>query len=229
MRADFRADAIFERRNNFAAGGVVFGIRGEYESDIKRQADGITLNLHVAFLHDVEKADLNFSGKIGQFIDRKNAAISARQKTIMHGQFAGQFMAAASCFDGINIANQIGNGHIWRGQFLDVTLLGREISNCRAVSAFGNQFLAAAANRRIRIVVDFASGDVRHMRIEQRRQRTKDAALGLPTKSKQDEVMPRQNCIDDLRDDSVVIAYDAGENRRLFIFIRAKAGNQVFT
>ena len=79
MRANLRADAIFERRNDLSARCVVLRIRREYERDIERQADGIALNLNVAFLHDVKEANLNFSGKIGQFVDGEDAAIGARQ------------------------------------------------------------------------------------------------------------------------------------------------------
>jgi hypothetical protein len=43
-----------------------------------RQTHGITLNLHVAFLHDVEECDLNLAGEIGQFVDGEDAAIRAR-------------------------------------------------------------------------------------------------------------------------------------------------------
>ena len=78
MRANLRADAIFERRNDLSARGVVLRIRREYERDIERQADGIALNLNVAFLHDVKEANLNLSGKIGQFVDGEDAAIGTR-------------------------------------------------------------------------------------------------------------------------------------------------------
>src|SRR5580704_18572311 len=66
--ANFRADAIFERRDDFAACGVVLGICGEHEQDIERQAQRVALNLNVAFLHDVEQADLNFTRKVGKFV-----------------------------------------------------------------------------------------------------------------------------------------------------------------
>jgi len=38
-----------------------------------RRAEGerVALNLHVAFLHDVEEADLDFSGEVGEFVDAK--------------------------------------------------------------------------------------------------------------------------------------------------------------
>jgi len=49
------------------------------------------------------------------------------------------------------------------------------------------------------------------MRIEQRRQRTQQAALGLPAQSQQDEVVAGQHRIDHLRDYRILVANDARE------------------
>src|SRR5208283_2198154 len=89
MRANLRPDAILQRRNDLAACGVVLRIRAEYDRHVQRQPNRISLNLHVAFLHDVEEPDLNFSRAIGQFIDRKNSAIRAGQQSVMHGELTG--------------------------------------------------------------------------------------------------------------------------------------------
>ena len=78
MRHDLGADAIFERRYDLAARRVVFRVCRKDQHHIQRQTHRITFNLHVAFLHDVEKTDLNFAGEIGKFINRKDAAIRAR-------------------------------------------------------------------------------------------------------------------------------------------------------
>ena len=79
VRRNLSADAVFERRNNFAAGGVILWIRGKDEHHVQWQAHGITLNLNVAFLHDVEEPDLDFTGQIRQFVDSKYAAVGARE------------------------------------------------------------------------------------------------------------------------------------------------------
>jgi len=52
--ADLATDAVFERGDDLAAGGVVLGVGGEDDGNVEREADGVALNLHVAFLHDVE-------------------------------------------------------------------------------------------------------------------------------------------------------------------------------
>src|SRR6185437_45281 len=85
VRANLRADAVFEGRDDLAARRVVLGVRGEDQEDVERQAHGIALNLHVAFLHDVEEADLYFAGEIGQFVEGENSAIRAGQQAVVDG------------------------------------------------------------------------------------------------------------------------------------------------
>ena len=71
--------------------------------------------------------------------------------------------------------------------------------------------------------MNLAAGNVGHLRIEQRRERAQDAALGLSAQSEQDEIVARKNGVDDLRNDGVVIADDAGEDGPS----SAQASNQV--
>ena len=123
-------------------------------------------------------------------------------------------MASARRFDGIDVADQVGDGHVGRGQLFDVAMFRSEPCNRRRIFFFGNQFVAAAANGRVWIVMDFASGNVRHLGIEQRGQGAQNAALGLSPQAEQDEIMARENRVHDLRHDGIVIADNARENRR---------------
>src|SRR6266436_5212077 len=163
MRANFGADAVFERRNDFAAGGVVLGIGGEDEEHVERKAERIALNLDVAFLHDVEEADLNFSGEIGEFVDGKDAAIGAREKAVVNGKFVGKIASTARGADGIDVADDVGHGDIGRGEFFDETIFARHPGDRRVVAISGNCFAACTADRLERIVIDFAAGDDRHV------------------------------------------------------------------
>ncbi len=63
------------------------------------------------------------------------------------------------------------------------------------------------------------------MRIEQRRQGTQDAAFGLTAQTEQNEIMPRENGVDDLRNDGVVVADDAGEEAG--VAVMTQAGDEV--
>src|SRR5688572_8183817 len=55
MRGDLGPDAILQRTNYFSTRSVILRVGREHKHHIQRKAYGITLNLHVAFLHDVEE------------------------------------------------------------------------------------------------------------------------------------------------------------------------------
>jgi hypothetical protein len=57
----FGADAVLERCDDLSACGVVFRICAKDEQYVERQSDGISFDLHVALLHDVEKSDLDLA------------------------------------------------------------------------------------------------------------------------------------------------------------------------
>ena len=48
--------------------------------------------------------------------------------------------------------------------------------------------------------------------VEQNCQRAEQARLGLAAKAEQDEIVTREDGVDDLRDDRLVVADDAGKN-----------------
>src|SRR5438094_1472848 len=213
VRANFRTNAVFQRRNDLPTRGVVLRIGAEYKGNVKRQAHRISLNLHITFLHDVEQTHLNFAGEIGQLIDGKNASIGARQQPVVHRQFAAEFMPAACSFNGIDIADQIRNRDIGSRQLFYVAILGSEISDGRAVAVLGDFLMAAAADGGIRVVMDLAGGDVRHLRGKQRCKGAKDPAFCLSTQAQQTEIVARENSVDDLRYDSVFIPHNSRKKR----------------
>ena len=92
-----------------------------------------------------------------------------------------------------------------------------------AFAALGDQVAAALAERIVGVVANFAAGNVGHLLVEQGCERAQDAALGLAAQAEQDEVLPGKNGVDDLRDDRVFIADDAGEEG----LVRLKARDQV--
>ena len=93
VRANLRADAVLERRDDFAARRVVLRIGAEDQRHIQLHAHRIAFDLHVALLHDVEQRHLNFAGKVGQLVDGEEAAIGAGQQAIVHGELAGKVLA----------------------------------------------------------------------------------------------------------------------------------------
>src|SRR6266446_7621023 len=209
VRADFRADAVFQRRNDFAAGRVVFRIRGEYEQDIEGQAQRVALNLNVAFLHDVEQADLNFSGEVWEFVDREDAAVGAGQQAVVNGQFVGEVAATAGGANGIDVADNVGDGDVGSSQLFDEALVAGHPSNGCVVALIGDFLAASAADRAQRVVVDLAAGDDRDFDVQQLHKTAQDAALGLPAQTQEDEIMTRKERVDDLRHNGIFVAVDA--------------------
>src|SRR5678815_2075652 len=107
MSVDLRADSVFEWSYDLAARGVILGVRREYQHYIERHSNGISLNLNVALLHDVEQSNLHFAGEVGKLIDREDASVRSRQKSVVDRQFVGEQMPSACRLDWIQIADQI--------------------------------------------------------------------------------------------------------------------------
>ena len=128
VRSDLGADAILERRDDLAARGVVLGIGGEEHHHVERQPHRVALDLDVAFLQDVEQADLDLAGQVGQFVDREDAAIGARQQAEVHRQLAASCSPPLRRLDRIDVADHVGDGDVGRRELLD-------IAGCRAAAS----------------------------------------------------------------------------------------------
>src|SRR4029077_15507906 len=99
-------------------------------------------------------------------------------------------------------------GDVGSGEFFHVALVGREIGDGGVVGFTSNFLAATAADGRVGIIVDFASGEIRHVRIEQARKRAQDAAFGLAAQPQQNEIVAGENGVDDLGNDGVFVADD---------------------
>ena len=62
--------------------------------------------------------------------------------------------------------------------------------------------------------MNLAAGDDRNRLVEEVDERPQNPALGLPAQTEQDEIVPGEHRVDDLRHHRVVEADDAGEERR---------------
>src|SRR5271165_5564805 len=108
----------------------------------------------------------------------------------MHGVLAAEFVTTLRSLDGINVADQVSDSHVRSRQLFDVALLRCEICNRGLVGILGQQFAAAAADGRVRIVVNLAAAQIRQLWVEQRGKRAQDAALRLSTQSEKNKVVP---------------------------------------
>ena len=215
MRLDFRSDPVLQRGDDLAAGRVVLRIGGEHQDDVERQPDRVSLNLNVAFLHDIKQAHLDLACKIRQFVNGENSTIGARKQPIVHAQFAADGVSSLCSFDGIDIADDIGDGNVGRGELFDIAVLFRPVIDPSVVSHFFHQIPAPPADRTERIVVDLAPFDHRYNIVEKFDQSAKNAAFCLATQAQQDHVMTREDRVDNLRNNGLFISDNAGKYRSL--------------
>ena len=164
VRPDFRTDAVLERRDDLPAGRVVLGVRREHEQHVELETNRVALNLDVAFLQDVEQADLDLSGEVGQFVDGEDAAVGARQQAVVHRQLVGEVQPGLRRLDRIDVADHVGDRHVGRGELLDEAVLARQPRDRQRVALGRDTRAARAANRVQRVVVNLAPGNDRESR-----------------------------------------------------------------
>ena len=115
---------------------------------------------------------------------------------------------------GVDIADHVGDGDVRRGQLFDIAVLAVEPGDGHIVGFFGHQIAAAAADRRVGAVVDFAAGEVRGPFVEQAGELADEAGFGLPPQSEENKVVARQDGVDHLRNHRIFVSDDAGKERR---------------
>ena len=101
-----------------------------------------------------------------------------------------------------------------RGQLLGVAVVAVAPGDRQVVAELGGQRAAADADRRVRVVVDLAAGDLGAPLVEQPDQRAHQPGLALAALAEQHEVVAGQQCGLQLGQHRVVEADDAGEGGR---------------
>ena len=113
--------------------GVVLRVgRGDHEQ-VERQPDDVAADLDVALLEDVEQADLDPLGEVGQLVDREDAAVGARDQPVVDRQLVGQ-VAALGDLDRVDLADQVGDRDVGRGELLGVAPVARQPVDRRRVA-----------------------------------------------------------------------------------------------
>ena len=129
----------------------------------------------------------------------------------MHGQLVRQVEPGLRRLDRIDVADHVGDRHIGRGQLLDESAVARQPRNRHRVALPRDARAARRAQRGQRVVVDFAPGHDRNPVVEQVDERAENAALRLAAQPEQNEIVAREDGVDELRHDRLVVADDAGE------------------
>ena len=83
----------------------------------------------------------------------------------------------------------------------------------RVVAALGDEHARVVRDRVVRVVVDLAARDDRHPLVEQRGERPDHAGLRLAALAEEDHVVAGEQRVLELRDDGVLVADDAVDER----------------
>src|SRR5215217_3376637 len=120
-------------------------------------------------------------------------------------------MTAFCGFNWIDVADDIGNGDIGGCEFFYKTCVTTDPIERGHLTILRQRLPPISGDRAQWVVVHFGTGDDWYALIEQISQQANDAALCLPAKAKQNDVMPRQNGVNQLRNNGVLVAHDAGK------------------
>ena len=144
VRADLRAEAVLERRDDAAAVRVVLGVGRRDEHDVEREADLVAADLDVALLEHVEQTDLDALGEVGELVDREDAAVGARHEPVVDGELVGE-VAALGHLDRVDLADEVGDRGVGRGELLAEAAVAVHPLDRRLVAALGDEHAARAA------------------------------------------------------------------------------------
>src|SRR5690606_11100554 len=120
-------------------------------------------------------------------------------------------------------ADEVSDGGVGRRQLLAVALAPVEPRDGRGVATLRHQLAGVFGDGVERVVVDLGARDLGHPLVEEAGEEAEEAALGLPAEAEEDEVVPREEGVLELRDDGLLVAEDAGED----LLARAELLDQV--
>ena len=222
VRPDLRAQAVLERRDDPAARGVVLRVGRRDHVQVERQAHDEAADLDVAFLEDVEQADLDPFGEVGQLVDRDDPAVGARDQAVVERQDVRQ-VAALGDLDRVDFPDQVGDRDVRRGQLLGVSTIARQPVD-RGRVAFGvHDRLSGRAGRSERVVVELPAAHDRQPIVEEADEEARHPRLGLAALAEEHEILAGEDRVLDGRHDGLLVPDDARQD----VAPDREAGDQV--
>ena len=210
---DLALDAILERGDDRAAVRVVLGVGGEGHEDIDGEADGEAADLDVTFFHDVQQADLDAWGEIGQLVDAEDAAVGAGDDAVVDHFLAGVVEPKVRGLDGVDVADEVGHRDIGGGELFLVALLAVDPLDGGVVAVLLDPAAHRAGDGVEGVLVDGGAGEDGHPLVEEVGELAGDAGFRLAAEAEQDEIVAGQQGVDDLGDDGFLVADDPLEER----------------
>src|SRR5208283_1045187 len=114
-------EPVFDRSDDATTVRVVLGVGAGDHQHVQRQAQRVTADLDVPLLHHVEHRHLNALGEVGQFVDRDDAAVRARDQSV-GDRLRVPEAAALGDLDRVDVTDQVGDAGVRGGQLLGVPL-----------------------------------------------------------------------------------------------------------
>src|SRR5258706_3007364 len=211
VRADLDVEAVFQRRDDPAAAGIVLGGGARHDHHVERQGSLVAFHFDVLLFHHIEETHLDFFGEIGELVDGEDAAVGARDQAVMDRLLVGE-VAPLGDLDGVDLADQIGDRDVRRRELFAVPVVAPDPFDREGVAFFFQPAAAGAADRLQPAVVDLAPLDDRDALVQKRDQAADDSRLCLPALAQKDHVVARQDRVLDVRDDGFVVADDGRQD-----------------
>lgn len=208
--ADLGAVAVFEGGDDAAAVGVVLGVGAGDDVDVEGEADAVAPDLDVALFHDVEEADLDALGEVGEFVDAEDAAVGAGDEAVVDGEFVAE-VATFGNFDWVDFADEVGDGDVGCGEFFAVAFVAGEPFELGVVAFLGDDVAAGLGDGVEGVFWDFAAGEDGDFVVEECDEGADDAGFGLSALAEEDDVLAGEDGVDDVGDDGFVVAVDSWE------------------
>ena len=115
--------------------------------------------------------------------------------------------------DGVNLADEVRDGNVRRRQLLRVALVAPYPSDVHVVALVAQLLLALRAYGVERVAIQLATRHSRNRVVHQIHHVPNEAGLRLPALAKQDDVLPREDGVLQLRNHRVVEPHDARKQR----------------
>ena len=132
-------------------------------------------------------------------------------------------MTAFRRLDGIDVADEVSDGHIGSRELFDIAVVGREIGDACCVGIVRQQLPASRAEWSVRVVMDLATCEVRNCGSRRVVSARRIRLFAWPRRPSRMKLCRDKNGVDDLRHDRIVVPNDAGKDR----LIAAQADHEV--
>ena len=212
VSADARPEPVLQRGDDPSPVRVVLRVGRGHEQDVEREAHLVATDLDVALLEHVEQADLDALGQVRELVDGEDPPVRAGNEPVVQGELVGE-VAALGHLDGVDFADQVGHRGVRRGELLAVAFAPVHPADRRVFARLGDEVTGDARHRLVRVVVDLRAGDDRQPFVEEVDERADDAALGLAALAEQDHVVAGDERVLERRQDAVLVAEDAVDDR----------------